>query len=131
MFKKLILTLVICFSAITLYAQDSTSKRIKYITKAPDGTTSIVIYDDSRSNSIELTSKNQFYKLQILDLKTFEPVYSSTSTGMSSSISKLLVEAGEYNIRLYTKNFVITSPITISHSQPSAIASQEVVASRD
>ncbi len=128
MLKKFIFVLALCYSTFTLFAQDASSQRIKYITKAPDGSTSIVVYDDSRSNTIELTSKNQFYKLQILNPKTFEPVYSSTSKGMSSSISKLLVSAGDYKIRLYTKNFVITTPITISDSKH---ANKEIVASRD
>lgn len=131
MLKNLILTLVICFSAITVYAQDNTSQRIKYITKAPDGSTSFIVYDDSRSNTIELESKNQFYKLQILDLKTFETVYSSSTKGTSSSINKAKVAAGDYTIRLYTKHFVITSPITISDSQPSTLASHQIIASRD
>lgn len=131
MLKNLFFVLALCYSTCTLYAQDASSQRIKYITKAPDGTTSIVVYDDSRSNTIELTSKNQFYKLQILDPKTFEPVYSSTSKGMSSSISKQLVSAGEYNIRLYTKHFVITTPITISNSKKISMASEEIVASTD
>ncbi len=72
------------------------------------------IYDDLRENNMELESANAFYKYQILDTETLEPIYSAENKGKECIIDKSKIAAGNYNIRLYTSRFVITSKITVS-----------------
>jgi hypothetical protein len=113
--KKIFLT--IAFSlviGITFAQTNNNSERLKYVTNGPDGKVAITIYDDIRENSIKLESVNAFYKYQILDTETSEPIYSANNKGKECTIDKSKIAAGNYNIRLYTLSFVITSKLTIS-----------------
>lgn len=113
--KKEILTIAFSLVIGITFAQTSNySQRMKYITTAPDGSVSMTIYDDTREDSIKLESVNTFYKYQILDIETSEPIYSANNRGKQCTIDKSKVAAGNYNIRLYTSSFVITSKLTIS-----------------
>ena len=115
----------------TLQAQDNTpSKRVKYITKAPDGSTSMVIYDDSRNDALEFNSAHNFYKYQLLDLNTGEPVYSFNHKGKTAVLKKSKVVEGDYELRVYTKRFIITSFISISHKDP-LIQPDKVIAANE
>ncbi len=128
MFKKLVCTLLFLLFFVAVYAQDEhKAQRVKYITKAPDGSTSMTIYDDSRSNTIELASVNNFYKYQLLDMSTGEPVYSFNQRGKTAVLNKSKIAEGDYELRVYTKNFIITSQISISH-RDYFIQSQELIA---
>ena len=116
--KKVVLTLVFSLVVVTMFAQSTKqSKRLKYVTNGPDGKVAMTIYDDSREDSMKLESAKNFYKYQILDPETSEPIYSSTNKGKECTIDKSKVAAGTYNLRLYTSNFVITSKITVSASR--------------
>jgi len=116
--KKVVLTLVFSLVVVTMFAQSAKqSKRLKYVTNGPDGKVAMTIYDDSREDSMKLESAKNFYKYQILDPETSEPIYSSTNKGKECTIDKSKVAAGTYNLRLYTSNFVITSKITVSASR--------------
>jgi len=56
--KTLLLLLFSCFLNVLLaQVKKTTPQLVKYVTTAPDGTTSITIYEDSRSNLIQLERK--------------------------------------------------------------------------
>lgn len=112
--KNIALTIIVCLVGIVAFAQSETPQCLKYITNAPDGSVAITIYDDLRETKMELESANAFYKYQILDTKTLEPIYSADNKGKECIIDKSRLAAGNYNIRLYTSNFVITSKLTVS-----------------
>ncbi len=113
--KKLILTLVFSLVAVTVSAQSKeVPKLLKYVTRAPNGTISMTIVDDSRANTMKLTSASSFYKYQIIDPKTNQPVLTAWNRGKVCEIAKTKIAAGTYDIRLFTRNFVITSKIKVS-----------------
>lgn len=132
--KKIMLPLIFSLVTISIFAQlNEAPKRLKYVTKAPDGSVAMTIIDDSREDTMKLESANSFYKYQILDQKTSKPIYSSNNTGKECYIDKSKVAAGTYDIRLFTNKFVITSRITVSASHMIAKIMQEddVVAIND
>ncbi len=127
--KKVVLTLVFSLVAVAMYAQSAAApKLLKYVTQAPDGTVSMTILDDSRDNTLKLESANTFYKYQIIDPKTNQPILTASNRGKACEIAKSKIAAGTYDIRLFTKSFVITSKIKVSASRQLAKASQEAVA---
>ena len=113
---KVVLTIAVVLMTFVGFAQDkaTASQRLKYITTAPDGTVAMTIYDNTSEDNMELKSANNFYKFEILDPRTSEPVYASSNNGKECTIDKTKIAAGTYNLRLYTSNFVITSKIAIS-----------------
>ncbi len=124
--KKVVLTLVFSLVVVAMFAQSTKqAKRLKYVTNGPDGKVAMTIYDDSREDSMKLESAKNFYKYQILDPETSEPIYSSTNKGKECTIDKSKVAAGTYNLRLYTSNFVITSKITVSAARKLSNAAKE------
>ena len=133
--KKVILAIIVLAVGFAGYAQDNTntSKRLKYVTTAPDGSVAMTITDDTSKNDIKLESANKFYRYEILDPNTSEPVFASKNQGKECTIDKTKIAAGMYNLRLYTSNFVITSKIAISNTKQTVLSEQaagEVVASR-
>ena len=74
----------------------------------------MTIIDDTREDVMKLESANTFYKYQILDPRTAEPVFSASNRGKACEIDKTKLVAGTYDLKLYTSNFVITSKITVS-----------------
>ncbi len=121
--KNIALALLVCLVGIGAFAQSEKQQRLKYVTNAPDGSVAIIIFDDPRENNMHLESANAFYKYQILDTETNQPVYSFDNKGKECTIDKSKVAAGDYNIRLYTSNFVITSKISVSANRSLGIAS--------
>lgn len=112
--KKIVLSVVFCFSIISVFAQSNESpRRLKYMTNAPDGTIALTIIDDSRENTMKLESANSFYKFQLINIETGEPVFSSLNRGKECTIDKSKVASGTYYLRLFTKDFVISSEITL------------------
>jgi hypothetical protein len=83
---------------------------------APDGSLAMTITDDSRHATIKLISVINFYKYQLLDTETNEPVLTASNRGKECTLNKSKIMAGTYNLRLYTKNFIITSKIDIATS---------------
>ncbi len=136
--KKVILTAVIVAIGFIGFAQEkgstTTSHRLKYITTGPDGSVAMTITDDTTKDNLKLESANSFYKYEILDPRTSEPVFASSNNGKECTIDKTKIAAGTYNLRLYTSKFVITSKIAISTTRKLRGALQptgDVVASRD
>ncbi len=117
--KKAILTLVVLAVGIVGYAQDSANKpqRLKYITTAPDGSVAMTIYEDTREDNIKLESANAFYRYELLDPTTGEPVFASKNKGKECTIDKTKIASGTYNLRLYTSKFVITSEVIINNTE--------------
>jgi len=123
MFKKAILIVIVGLFLNTLSAQDKKPwQLLKYVTTAPDGTTSITIFDDSRSATIQLEAALDFYKYQLIDIDTNKRVYTQSNRGNKGMIDKLKVADGTYDLRLYTKNFIISSRITIAKFQTNSLA---------
>jgi len=133
--KKVILAITVLVLGFAGYSQNNAevSKRLKYVTTAPDGSVAMTITDDTSKNDIKLESANKFYRYEILDPNTSEPVFASKNQGKECTIDKTKIAAGMYNLRLYTSNFVITSKIAISNTKQTLLTEQaagEVVASR-
>jgi len=133
--KKVILTVVVLVVGFAGFAHENAQapKRLKYVTTAPDGSVAMTIYDDSREDNIKLESANKFYRYEILDPLTSEPVFSSKNNSKECTIDKTKIATGTYNLRLYTSNFVITSKIAIGEKSKMDVALQptgDVVASR-
>ncbi len=127
--KKVVLTLVFSLVVVSMFAQTTGApKLLKYVTQAPDGSVSMTITDDSRADTMKLESANSFYKYQIIDPRTNEPIFTASNIGKVCEIAKSKLAAGTYNIRLFTRSFVITSKIKVSASRQLAQASQEAVA---
>lgn len=113
--KNKILTLILSFCGLLMFAQTvEKPQRIKYITKAPDGSVAMTIIDDTREDSMKLESANSFYKYQILDLRTNESLLVSDNSGKDCNIDKTKIAAGTYQLKIYTSKFVVTSKITVS-----------------
>ena len=113
--KKALLTLVFSFIIISLYAQSKeTTQRKTHGFLAPDGSIAMTITDDFKEGTIELKSAQNFYKYQLLDTKTNETVLTSLNKGKECVFSKSKIATGNYKLRLYTKNFIITSKIAIN-----------------
>ena len=84
-----------------MFAQaNEAPKRLIYVTQAPDGSVAMTIYDDSRDDTMTLESANTFYKYQILDPQTNEPVHTASNTEKDCTIDKSKIAEGTYNIRL-------------------------------
>ena len=116
--KKYILTVLFSFALISLFAQNTPEKNnIKYTSLAPDGSRALSFIDDIKDNLIKLESVYSFYKYQLLDVKTSEPVFSCVNRGNTCSIDKSGITPGTYNLRLFTKNFIITTSITLSEAK--------------
>jgi hypothetical protein len=132
--KKVAITLVANLVCLIAFSQtNEIPQRLKYVTTAPDGSVAMTIYDDTREDSMTLESANSFYRFEILDTATSEPVYTSRNKGKACTIDKNKLDAGTYNLRLYTSNFVITSEITISgtHKLNKAFKQENTLANND
>lgn len=127
--KKVVLTLAFSLVAVSIFGQTNKApKLLKYITRAPDGSISMTILDDSREDTMKLESANTFYKYQIIDPKTNQPILTARNRGKVCEIAKSKIRAGTYDIRLFTSSFVITSKIKVSASKQLVQASQDAVA---
>ena len=114
--KKVILIIVINLIGIISFAQNTdTLQSIKYVTLAPDGSVGMTIYNIEGKN-IKLESSTDFYKYEILDIKSSETVYQSKNKGKECTFDMSNLINGTYNLRIFTRNFIITSEITILRS---------------
>lgn len=132
--KSIFIVLVFIFTCIG-YAQESTNfHRLKYVVTAPDGSVAMTIIDHEHMDQLELESVNNFYRYEILDQATGEPVFSSKNKGNTCVIDKNELRAGLYNLRLYTSNFIITSELSITPTiamRKALITNGTTVATRD
>lgn len=109
--------IIFTFTLISLmgFAQEQSNKVVKYVTTFPNGEEAITIIESSNSNILKLTSADNFYKYEILELANHELVHKATNKGKVCDIDKSKLEEGNYTLKVYTSDFVITSDITISN----------------
>ena len=115
--KKIIAIIGIGIIGVITFAQNSNTQPIlKYVTHAPDGSVAITITEDAEDankNRMNVQSADVFYKYQILDQKTRGSVYTSKNDGKDCIIDTTNLDAGTYDLRLYTSDFVITTDLEI------------------
>lgn len=115
--KNSILLIAFTLLSITSFAQTSTDvqpeKVTKYVTTFPNGEEAITILESSKSDNLKLSSAENFYKYEILQPANHELVHESTNRGKVCEIDKTKLEDGNYTLKVYTDDFVITSDITI------------------
>ncbi len=118
--KNTILIIAITLISLTGYAQSNSSanpaKITKYVTTYPNGEEAIAVVENSNTNVLKLSSADNFYKYEILETATHEMIHRSDNRGKMCEIDKTKLEEGTYTLKVYTKDFVITSDITISNS---------------
>ena len=119
--KNLVLIFAIALLSVSTYAQADTNKQsekvIKYVTTFPNGEEAITVTDRSTSDELSLSSADDFYKYEILESSNHELVHGSNNQGKICSIDKTKLDDGTYTLKVYTKDFVITSDITIENGQ--------------
>jgi len=124
---------IILFIAVILigssgFSQTKNTKQpekvTKYITTFPNGEEAITIIESSNSNVLKLTSSDNFYKYEILELANHELVHKSSNKGKVCDIDKTKLEEGNYTLKVYTSDFVISSGIAISNQndEPKEVA---------
>ena len=119
--KNLVLIFAIALLSVSTYAQADTNKQsekvIKYVTTFPNGEEAITVTDRSTSDELSLSSADDFYKYEILESSNHELVHGSNNQGKICNIDKTKLDDGTYTLKVYTKDFVITSDITIENGQ--------------
>jgi hypothetical protein len=119
--KNLVLIFAITLFSVSTYAQADTNKQsekvIKYVTTFPNGEEAITVTDRSTSDELSLSSADDFYKYEILESSNHELVHGSNNQGKICNIDKTKLDDGTYTLKVYTKDFVITSDITIENGQ--------------
>ena len=125
--KNLVLIFAITLFSVSAYAQTDTNKQsekvIKYVTTFPNGEEAITVTDRSTSDELNLSSADDFYKYEILESSNHELVHGSNNQGNICNIDKTKLDDGTYTLKVYTKDFVITSDITIDNGQNGQIGS--------
>ncbi len=123
--KNTILIIAITLISLTGFAQTTNAnqpdKITKYVTTFPNGEEAITIIENSNSNVLKLTSADNFYKYEILELANHELVHKSNNRGKVCDIDKSKLEEGNYTLKVYTSDFIITSDITISNKNGETI----------
>lgn len=107
--KKGIITLAFLMTVIISTAQTNNNSKQSFT--GPDGKVSVTVYDNS--NNLKVESVKDFYKYEVLDVKTSEPIVSNDNKGKDCLIDKSKLNSGNYNIRIYTKQFIITSKVSV------------------
>ncbi len=113
--KNIILLFTFTFIGLVGISQNQPEKITKYITTFPNGEEAITIIESSNSSTLKLTSADNFYKYEILDLANHELIHKSTNKGKVCDIDKSKLEEGNYTLKVYTSDFIITSDISISN----------------
>jgi len=113
--KNIIIIITFTLISSMCFAQEQPKKVVKYVTTFPNGEEAITIIESSNSNILKLTSADNFYKYEILELANHELAHKSTNKGKICDIDKSKLEEGNYTLKVYTSDFVITSDITISN----------------
>ena len=112
--KKILFIALFSLCTLAVYGQaPEKPKLLKYVSTGPDGSVVFTVIDDSRKPTISIESVDEFYKYQLVDLKTGSVVLTRANKGTTGSIEKSKLLAGDYNLLIYTKSFIIGSEITI------------------
>ncbi len=123
--KTLFLTIVITFTSLIGFSQQKSAKVTKYVTTFTNGEEAITIVDNPVSTNLKLTSAENFYKYEILAPENHELIHGSSNKGKVCDIDKSKLEEGTYTLKVYTKDFVITSDITIDNSNAKSEAEKD------
>lgn len=107
--KKVFLLFLTTYTFVSVHTQSS---NLKYIIEAPDGSTAMTV-SNLAGDTIELESKMDFYKYQLLDVRTSEPVISGNNRGKNCTVDISEIVPGTYNLRFYTKSFIVTAKIEV------------------
>ncbi len=101
-----------------------------YIIEAPDGSTAMTLttIDDE---TLELVSELDFYKYELLDMHTSEAVLSGKARNKQCFMNTTHISPGTYNLRFFTKNFIVTTKITLGRLRDRRAFEQQTVASND
>ena len=117
--KNSILLIAFTLLSLTSFSQTAKTEQLekitKYVTTFPNGEDAITILESSKSNSLKLSSAENFYKYEILEPATHELVHGSSNRGKVCTIDKSKLSDGTYTLKVYTSEFVITSDISISN----------------
>ena len=115
--KKIIVTIALFTIGFVNFSQNNnTLQHIKNVTHAPDGSVAITItegVEDANKNRMNVQSADVFYKYQIVDQQTSEPVFTSKNDSKECVIDTSSLDDGTYDLRLYTSDFVITTDLEI------------------
>ena len=126
--KKILFIALFIASSLAVYGQTPEKPTLlKYVSTGPDGSVVFTVIDDSRKPTIKIESVDEFYKYQLVDLKTGAVVLTRANKGTSGTIDKSKLIAGDYNLLIYTKSFIIGSEITVQPLDPT----REVLAIND
>lgn len=109
--KKGIFTIVFLITTMSVFSQNASIE--KTIITAPDDSVALTVYNNTAGNDIKVESVDSFYKYQLLDAATSKPVLTANNKGKACVINRKNVAAGNYKLKIYTKDFVITSKITL------------------
>jgi len=123
--KRTILTIAIAMISLIGFSQQKSAKVTKYVTTFPNGEEAITIVDNPVSTNLKLTSAENFYKYEILAPENHELIHGSSNKGKVCDIDKSKLEEGTYTLKVYTKDFVITSDITIDNSNAKSEAEKD------
>ncbi len=113
--KKIFFVLLFSIVTFSAFAQSTKKPQLfKYVSTGPDGSVVFTVIDDTRKSTMTLESVDDFYKYQLRDARTDELVLTYNNKGKTGTIDKSNLAAGDYNLFVYTKSFIISSEITIS-----------------
>ena len=97
--KNIIIIITFTLISSMSFAQEQPTKVVKYVTTFPNGEEAITIIESSNSNILKLTSADNFYKYEILELANHELVHKATNKGKRCDIDKSELEEGNYTLK--------------------------------
>ena len=124
--KKTVFTIAFALIGLIGFAQQA--KVTKYVTTFPNGEEAITIVDNSAATNLKLESAESFYKYEILSPEDHELIHESNNRGKVCEIDKTKLKDGTYTLKVYTKDFVITSDITIEKGAQTGIRTEKTKA---
>ena len=124
--------IIILFILISNVSQSQLKSKYNWqVTTDPNGSISIVVYDVKSNDGMVLESALSFYKYEILDKLTSEPVFEAENKGYKCVIDKDTIPTGDYKLKLYTKEFIITTKVTVFEAGKLATYKDAQIASND
>jgi hypothetical protein len=124
--KKIFITVVASLICITGYSQLGLNiQKIKYNVKTPKGETVIVVTNDITEDFLTINTSNDFYRVNIVNIRTNKIVYSSNNTGNSCHITKAHIRPNVYYLHLHTNDFLMKTKIRISPTKKLNVKQKE------
>lgn len=124
--------IIMLFILISNVSQSQLKSKYNWqVTTDPNGSISIVVYDVKSNDGMVLESALSFYKYEILDELTSVPVFEAENKGYKCVINKDTIPSGDYKLKLYTKEFIITTKVTVFEPGRLASYKEAQIASND